>query len=111
MMTGMAPTNKRMVYVFLAPILSQSQPISSRAKIVAEIEAMMMLPICGFVKCKSSFITFIMGARPNQAKKQKKNVIHVMWKVRICGALKLNRFIFCAFPVVVGVINLWLRFI
>src|SRR5712664_3108510 len=38
----------------------------------------------------------ISGAAANHAKKQMKNAIHVTWKARICGVLKLKRSILVA---------------
>ena len=38
----------------------------------------------------------ISGAAANQAKKQTKNAIQVMWKARICGVRMVNRSILVA---------------
>src|SRR5689334_16807884 len=54
-------------------------------------EPMMHQPTCDFVRCNSSRTTFIKGAMPNQAKKQRKKANHVMWNARIGGVEKVNR--------------------
>ncbi len=55
-------------------------------------------PTCDFVSPISSRTIVINGAMPNQAKKQRKNAIHDMWKARICGVEKLNKWIRVALP-------------
>ena len=67
------------------PYRSQSQPTTSRATIVIATEPMTHQPTCSLVSCISSRTTDINGAMPNQAKKQRKKAIHVMWNARICG--------------------------
>src|SRR5688572_13960023 len=79
------------------PILSQSQPIKSRANTVIATEAMIMFPICSWLRPRSFRTTGISGAIPNHPKKHKKKVIHVIWKARIGGVLKSRRLIFEAF--------------
>ena len=54
---------------------------------VAETDAIMIFPIWPFVKPKSARMAGINGAKPNQPKKQTKNVSQVMWNVRICTPL------------------------
>jgi hypothetical protein len=54
---------------------------------------MIVLPICVFVRPRSSLTTAINGAIPNHPKKQRKNANHVIWNARICGVLRLNRLI------------------
>ena len=51
-------------------------------------EPMTHQPTCSLVSCISSRTTDINGAMPNQAKKQRKKAIHVMWNARICGVEK-----------------------
>src|SRR5690606_12645794 len=80
---GIAPTTSSVVYVNRGPSVSHSLPINKRAMIVAETEAMMMLPTSLLVKPSSSRIMGINGATPNHPKKQKKKVIHVIWNVFI----------------------------
>jgi hypothetical protein len=62
----------------------------SRAKMVADTAAMMVLPTCGLVNPKSARMAGMRGAIPNHPKKQTKKVIHVMWKVRIWMPPKLK---------------------
>ena len=70
---------------------SQSQPMNSRARIVIDTEAIIVFPICFFVRPSSSSTLTIRGAIPNQAKKQRKNANHDMWNARICGVFSENR--------------------
>jgi hypothetical protein len=58
---------------------------------VIDTEAMMMLPICALERPKSSRITGMSGAIPNQPKKQTKKVIHVMWNALIGAVLKSSK--------------------
>src|SRR5690606_9466202 len=55
---------------------------------VAETEAMIILPISFLLSPSCSRTSGINGATPNQPKKQKKNVIQVIWNVRIWMPLK-----------------------
>ena len=62
----------------------------------------------------NSYETFLLfrlaiGAIPNHPKKQRKNVIHVMWNARICGVLKSSKLIFEALLVVPFMIESFLR--
>ena len=69
---------------------SHNQPINSRATTVIDTEPMTSQPICDCVRAISSRTTFMSGAMPNHAKKQRKNANHVMWNARICGVDTLN---------------------
>src|SRR6188472_922255 len=78
---------------------------------VPATDAITLSATCAFVKPRSARTSGISGARPNQPKKQRKNAIHVMWKARMGGVLKLNRRILVAFigytTAVVKVENHW----
>jgi hypothetical protein len=55
----------------------------SLAMMVAETDAIIVLPTCAFVSPRSSRMVGIRGAMPNHPKKHTKKVSQVMWKVRI----------------------------
>ena len=57
----------------------------------------MIFPICSWLRPRSFRTTGISGAIPNHPKKQRKNVIQVIWNARIGGVLKSRRLIFEAF--------------
>ncbi len=94
--TGKEPRIRMAVYTLRGPILSHKYPITKRATMVMATEAIMISPICDFVSDNSSRTIAIMGAIPNQPKKHRKKAIHVIWKARICGVLKLRRLILVA---------------
>src|SRR5882762_10163502 len=77
--------------VLRGPSRSHNLPMSRRAMMVEETDAIMVLPTCAFDNPRSARIAGIRGARPNQPKKQTKNMSQVMWKVRICTVLREKR--------------------
>ena len=57
--------------------------MNSRPMIVIATEAMIVLPICSFVRFSSSRTTAMSGAIPNHEKKHRKNANQLMWNARI----------------------------
>lgn len=74
----MDPNMSKKTAVNRGPHISHNFPIINRAMIVEETEIITRLPICDFVRCRSVRMVGIKGARPNQPKKQTKNISQVM---------------------------------
>jgi hypothetical protein len=66
--------------VLRGPHVSQSLPIKSLAIIVVATEAIMVLPTCDLVRCRSARMVGINGARPSHPKKQTKNMSDVIYE-------------------------------
>src|SRR5579862_702121 len=96
--TGTDPASNSAVYVRRGPIRSHIQPATNRESTVMATDPTMHQPTWSGVSFNSSRTTFIRGAMPNQAKKQRKNANHDMWKARIAGVEKENSAIRDAFP-------------
>jgi hypothetical protein len=78
LITGIEPMSNKMVYDKRGPKVSHNRPMMSLATIVADTEAMVMFPICSFVRCNVSRTIGIKGAMPNHPKKHTKNVSQVI---------------------------------
>lgn len=108
-MTGSEPRSSSHVYVSREPNLSHSGPIRRRASTVMATEAIIVLPICALVSIRSWRTIAISGAMPNQPKKHRKKANHVMWNVRTCGVLRLNKLIRVALFKISTVFPPWAR--